>query len=308
MPLRPRHCVLAALIHAAAWSSFAAEPAEIVAKLASPECAGRLAGSDGERLAVAMLVRELAAMGAVPLPGSSDFARPVPLALPLSGAGSNVAGWFPPKDPAAGTALLCAHHDHLGDGRVLRGASLPGEVGRLHPGADDNASGVAAALQATRLLANHPQRTVGVLVLFTTAEESECQGARAFVREWSGAPPTLAINMDQVGKLGSGGLAWEWAGAADASSADSAPPFFARAAEAAGVILEAGNGFSRRGDGVVLADAGIPTLCLYTGPHDDVHRPTDTADKLDYAGIQRIAALAALAVIEAQADPPKAAE
>jgi len=109
-------------------------------------------------------------------------------------------------------------------------------------------------------------------------------------------PLSLAINLDQVGRLRDGALLWEWAG--DAKPSVERPAFLANAAATTGIVLRAGEGFSRRTDGESFAAAGIPALCLYTGSHDDVHRPTDTPDRLDAAGIERIAALVALAAIE----------
>ena len=64
--------------------------------------------------------------------------------------GHNVVAYLPATTPAAGVAkpwvALGAHYDHLGHGEA--GNSLAGkdEAGKIHFGADDNASGSAAVL------------------------------------------------------------------------------------------------------------------------------------------------------------------
>jgi hypothetical protein len=40
--------------------------------------------------------------------------------------------------------------------------------------------------------------------------------------------------------------------------------------------------------------AGVPILSLFTGAHDDYHRPSDTPDKLNYEGLAEIARFVAL--------------
>jgi len=200
--------------------AFASEPMEVVARLCSAECGGRLAGTDGERRAAVIVAGELSAIGAQPLPGQTAFEMPFALGEPLAGQGRNVVGWLPPRDPAAGAVLLCAHYDHLGDGRVVRGESLPGEVGRMHPGADDNASGVAAVLRAAALLANDPRRRSGVIVAFVSAEEAGCQGSKALVEGLRGAGFGVRGSGGGVGERGIGARDSGFGGGADSREAD----------------------------------------------------------------------------------------
>jgi putative aminopeptidase FrvX len=201
----------------------------------------------------------------------------------------NVVAWLGPNAPDPVTrgpgrvVLLSAHHDHLGRGRTPRSRAREGEHGQVHPGADDNASGVAVVLNVTRRLAASPRRR-GVVVAFFTAEELGGQGARAFLDATLTDRAAIlgAVNVDMVGRLGDGDLLWnggvhvvEWSGLLAASDAalplrEDAKPFGANDAEA-------------------LRSAGIPVLDLTTALHEDYHRPTDTADKLDAEGLDRVA-------------------
>ena len=92
----------------------------------------------------------------------------------------NVIAVLPGANPAFANeaVIVSAHYDHLG--RSGPGVRV-GEVGQVHPGADDNASGVAVLLELARTLAaaGAPPRTI-VFVAFS-AEESGLQGSKYYV-------------------------------------------------------------------------------------------------------------------------------
>ena len=121
--------------------------------------------------------------------------------------GYNVAGYLPPSDPAAAAAdrpyvMLGAHYDHLGRGLGGNSLARGNEVGDVHNGADDNASGVAAVLQAGAELAGMP-RDRGIVLAFWSGEEFGLLGAKAFIQSEVLAPDELAayINFDMVGRV-----------------------------------------------------------------------------------------------------------
>ncbi len=269
----------------------------VVETLASDEHAGRLAGSGGERLATDFLAAQLQRVGARPAFEDRAWFQAVPLAEPLVGEGRNVAGVLAATNSRADApiVLLSAHHDHLGDGRLVGSSARMGEVGRVHRGADDNASGVAVCLRTAERLAARPDRDFDVLVVFFTAEETDRQGARRFVQH----PPValdrivLAINFDQVGRLGES-LGFEVASPVPQSRLTDD---IDAASELVGLPLEPSPGLIRRTDAGILQTAGVPVLALHTGTHQDTHRPTDTPDLIDYAGMERIAAFAASTTI-----------
>jgi membrane-associated protease RseP (regulator of RpoE activity) len=193
----------------------------------------------------------------------------------------NVLGVLPGRNPArAGEAIVIgAHYDHLG---VVGGA--------IYPGADDNASGTAVVVGLARAFAAAgPLERPLVFALFG-AEEIGLVGSGHYVRRPAvSIDRTVAmLNFDMVGRLGEarltvGGVA-SGRGLRDVV-ADAA------AALAVGVTLR-GSPFGPS-DHSRFYDAGAPVLFFHTGLHADYHRPGDTPDKLDTAGMARVAALGA---------------
>ena len=115
----------------------------------------------------------------------------------------NVIGRLPGTDPqfAGESLVIAAHYDHFGRGEY---ADHAGDRGKLHPGADDNASGVAVMLELARVLARQPQPRSVVFVAFS-GEETGRLGSRYYVQH-AGAYPVERIiamlNLDTVGRLG----------------------------------------------------------------------------------------------------------
>jgi Zn-dependent M28 family amino/carboxypeptidase len=119
----------------------------------------------------------------------------------------NIIGVLPGTDPRyAGEAVrVTAHYDHLG--RSGPGVRMS-EVGRVHPGADDNASGVAVMLELARVAAGTGLPRTVVFVAFS-GEESGLQGSRHFVAHAVPVPVSgirSVLNLDTVGRLRDGGL------------------------------------------------------------------------------------------------------
>ncbi len=176
--------------------------------------------------------------------------------------------------------VIGAHYDHLGFGwpRVERG-----DEGKLHPGANDNASGVALLIELARLLGKTKglQRTV-VFVAFT-GKEVELRGSEHFVTEGKPFPSdkTIAmINLDTLGNMGSrplivlgGGSAREW------------PPLLREASVATGFSISPLAGTVGASDQVSFIKYGIPAIQLFSGIDANTGRPSDTPEKVDLGGI-----------------------
>lgn len=286
-----RTVLLAILLAAApAWASEAPTPLVLLAaELADERFAGREAGTDGELLAADWIEAQLDARGIGPIPGWTtrrhrfDFVDHDG----ESRQGANILAWLPPNAADAVAAgpgrvvLAGAHYDHLGLGRTPHSRARPDERGRVHPGADDNASGVAALLGAADRLAAQPRRR-GIVLAFWSAEEFGALGAKAFLDEQIPDPAAIraAVNIDAVGRLGDGPLLWNACEGFPAELPQGLP------------LREHPEPFGDN-DAEALRAVGIPTLDLSTALHEDYHRPTDTADKLDGAGIERVADFAA---------------
>jgi len=259
-----------------------------VYRLADPEMEGRGLGTAGIDTAAAYIAREFSRVGLEPGgPYGSYFqsfgAR---VGADLYTA-KNVIGVLAGRDSLPRPYIvLGAHYDHLGYGG--KESREPG-VRALHPGADDNASGVAALIEVAERFAaaGRPNRTL-VFVAFS-GEEKGLLGSAYFVDH----PPyplesTLAmINFDAVGRPDRGEVTVF--GTRSAAELDR----FLDRANADGLIIQ------READGLGPSDQtsflvkNIPAVHLFGAAHLDYHRPTDTAEKLDYDGLRAIARLAA---------------
>jgi aminopeptidase N len=204
----------------------------------------------------------------------------------------------------SGQALIVsAHYDHLGFGWPDARA---GATGQLHPGADDNASGVVVMLELARLMADaRPERTV-IFAAFA-GEEAGLRGSRYYVRaaQAPGAPFALPghiadLNLDTVGRLGDGKVTIFGAG-----SAREWPFIFMGATAVTGIPTQAVTQEFDASDNAAFVEAGIPAVQLFASTANDYHRPSDTADKIDYAGMSKVAAILKEAVdyLAARAEP-----
>jgi len=198
----------------------------------------------------------------------------------------NVVGILPGRNPelARESVVIGAHYDHLG----MKGTSQE-SAGKVHPGADDNASGVAVLLEmASRLtLVANMERPV-VFVAFT-GEETGRKGSRYFVQNEKRYPVssvTGMINLDTVGRLGKGKLI-----ILGAASAKEWGTLFQEAAKPLKLEIAESTQDLDSSDQKSFHEAGVPAVQLFTGPHLDYHRPTDTADKIDGKGLVKIAML-----------------
>lgn len=175
------------------------------------------------------------------------------------------------------SVVVGAHYDHLG-------TSADGTV---HPGADDNASGVAVLLELARVMGSgaRPSRTV-VFVAFT-GEESGLLGSKRYVAARSTWPASKAIgmvNLDTVGRLFKGKIL-----VLGASSADEWAPIVSGAGYVTGAPVQAVTNDPGGSDQKSFIEIGVPAVQLFTGANADYHGPGDTADKIDGDGLMSVA-------------------
>jgi hypothetical protein len=268
---------------------------EHVAYLAAAEREGRGVGTNGLDAAAAYVAAGFEKAGLAP-GGPDGYFQPFTIEQGPAGTAvtvKNVIGVLKGTNPkwAQQAVILSAHYDHLGRGWPEARA---GEEGKVHPGADDNASGVAVMLELARVLASgeKPQRTI-VFAAFT-GEEAGLRGARHFIEHPGGTPLAginAVVNLDTVGRLRNGkvqvlgaGTATEW------------PHIFRGGSFVTGVETTVIPGNAEASDQRAFIERGIPAVQLFTGPHEDYHRPGDTADKVDVPGLVKVASLAKEAV------------
>ncbi len=276
--------------------------------LASDALGGRLTGSPGADSAAAYIARRFAESGLQPPPGGwfqrFTVAPDAPAAMHagVGGAeGTNVIGILPGRDPVLRNEVVIvgAHYDHLGPGGTF--ALDPDSTGAVHNGADDNASGTVALFQiARRLQSARPARTV-VFIAFS-AEELGLLGSAHYARNpaYPIAVTRAMVNLDMVGRLRNGRLI-----VYGSATAAEFPALLESLNRQYGFALHhEGDGYGRSDQSSFYA-AGVPVLHMFTDLHEDYHRSTDDWEKLDLAGLARVADFTA-AVTAAIASRPTA--
>jgi aminopeptidase YwaD len=183
--------------------------------------------------------------------------------------------------------VLGAHYDHVGLGG--RFSSAPDRTGEIHNGADDNASGIAALIEIARSAAVERARFPRSLVFVAFAgEERGLLGSRRYVSAPAMplADTVTMLNLDMIGRSG---------GAVEIGGLGSVPAIRAdidAAALIADIDVRGGGPGARRSDDASFIEKRIPALHLFTGFHDDYHRPSDDWGRIDAAGTARVATLA----------------
>lgn len=264
-----------------------------VRALAGPEFAGRGNGSAEALAAAETIAVWFAAAGLEPageLGWFQDFALSgaapgAPAGLPAR----NVLGRLPGRGALAGSWLVAgAHYDHLG--RVAPDSAAAGPA--FCPGADDNASGVAALLAVARRLAGDGGAGPARSVLFAAfaGEEDGLQGSAWLARHLPLSADSLVamLNLDTVGRLRDSRVYVGGAGTAAAF-----PALLAALGGAHGLTLELGRGGWDASDHVSFQALGVPVLFLMTGPHADYHTPRDDWPRVAAGGLARVAGFAA---------------
>ena len=185
--------------------------------------------------------------------------------------------------------VIGAHYDHLGLGRNGNSLATGADTGGPHVGADDNASGSAAVLAVAEALSRQKVRRRHVAIALWSAEELGLIGSNAFVNVPPIPLPEIAayLNFDMVGRMQDNKLAVQATG----SSATWAS-LIERANVAAGFNLTLQPDPYQPTDVATFNQASVPSLNFTTGAHLDYHKPSDTADKINYEDLDRIAAFA----------------
>ena len=219
--------------------------------------------------------------------------------------GRNVVAYLPATMPLAGVAkpwvALGAHYDHLGHGEAGNTLAGKDDAGKVHVGADDNASGSAAVLTVAAALATQPRRR-NLIVGFWSGEELGLIGSAAFATN----PPVplgeiaAYLNFDMVGRMQDNKLTVQATGTS---------PAWARIIEqaniAAGFDLAVQDDPYQPTDVATFNLAGVPCLSFFTGTHTDYHKPSDTADKIVYEDLDRVVEFAA-SIVRRLEDAPEA--
>ena len=260
--------------------------------LADDKLEGREVGTAGERAAAKYIVKRFKKLGLDPKgtdgyyqefsvkPQYNPHAK-VPADTSKAIVGNNVVGYI--DNGAATTIIIGAHYDHLGFG--AEGSLYEGTEPEIHNGADDNASGVTVLLElASTIRGKFPHNNY--LFIAFSGEEKGLWGSASFTKN-----PTIdlatvnyMINMDMVGKLGEDrelaiygtGTSPTWL------------PLLEDISKERNIDMKSKPSGVGPSDHTSFYLKDMPVLHFFTGQHDDYHKPSDDADKIDYDGLQEI--------------------
>ena len=173
--------------------------------------------------------------------------------------------------------VIGAHYDHLGLGDEH--SLAPSQIGTIHPGADDNASGTAGVIELARWYSKQPQPKRGILFLTFAGEELGLLGSSWYVNH-----PLLPlkdavamVNMDMIGRIRDGKVYVNGTGTGSTLTKlinDLPPP--------AGFKFDLSENLGYGGsDHMSFTIKSVPVLFFFSGLHGDYHKPSDTADKIN---------------------------
>jgi hypothetical protein len=210
----------------------------------------------------------------------------------------NVIGTLEGSGPLADeTVVIGAHYDHLGYGDGPLSAGGNAAQGKPHFGADDNGSGTTGLLELARRFGSMKERRGRRLVFVAfSGEERGLLGSVAYCNApaFPLAKTAAMVNLDMIGRLRQG--PGDWLGFTikprmvvyGTGTGDS----FDRTVDAAelryGLKIAKVPGGIGRSDHESFYRKNVPVLFLFTGLHDEYHRPTDTPDKIDFKAMNTV--------------------
>lgn len=256
--------------------------------LADADRKGRLAGSIEEAAAANYIADHFQRVSLVPAGDDNTFIQqfrlegPIPQAMEMKNHISrNVAGLLEGNEQSDQYIIIGAHYDSQGMGGMISMETDDEPV--IHNGADDNASGTAGMMHLARWFSeNRPEKNI--LFIAFSGEEMGLLGSRHFAEQMQIEPDRILamINLDMIGRLTDQNFTIfgtetsnRWNEILDSAATDSLQI----------TRTPSGSGAS---DHMPFYEAGIPVLHYFTGIHSDYHRPDDTADKINYDGMDKV--------------------
>ena len=195
---------------------------------------------------------------------------------------NNVLAWLPGQTDEY--VMIGAHYDHLGRGNF--DSLAPSQIGQVHPGADDNASGTAGVLELARLLARRGGKLKrSILFMNFAGEELGLLGSAAWVKDPTRplAKAVAMINMDMIGRIKDDKV---YIGGVGTGS--SFKSVLEQAQKDASFKIEYSAGGYSSSDHTSFVTKKIPVLFFFSGLHSDYHKPSDTWDKINAPSAARL--------------------
>lgn len=268
---------------------------------------GRFTGSEGERLALEYIQKQFKSLKLQPLGVNNSYSQAFPFKSGVHGTGTegtahNAIAYL--DNGAEKTIIIGAHYDHLGLGD--NGSSLDANPkGKIHNGADDNASGVAGVLELARYFSkNKVKENNNFLFICFSGEEMGLYGSKYFTEN-----PTLninnvnyMINMDMIGRLNPTTKTITISGSGTSPVWENT----IKGITTTDLVIKTDSSGIGPSDHSSFYLKNIPALHFFTGSHSDYHKPTDDWDKINYAGEKEVLELI-ISVIEKLDTEPKLA-
>jgi len=274
--------------------------------LASDELQGRGTGTEGERMAAKYIEAQFKKLKLKPQGDNKTYLQTFDFKGGMHGTGepgkaSNLVAYL--DNGAATTIIIGAHYDHLGLGS--QGGSLDANpTGKIHNGADDNASGVAGMLELARYFTtNKAKEQNNFLFLAFSGEELGLFGSAYFVEhptlDWSTV--NYMVNLDMVGRLDAKkGLIVNGTGTSPGWE-----PLLKQLSTTEIPISTDSSG-TGPSDHTKFYLKKVPVLHFFTDSHSDYHKPSDDADKINAEGEVAVLNII-IKVIESTDNQPKLA-
>lgn len=262
--------------------------------LASNELEGRMSGKNGNRIAAEFIKKQFESFGLQTTYHKFQMGRynPGPKNETGDDFSQNIYGWIDGSDPVLKNEIVVvgAHMDHIGYGP--RASQAPNRR-EIHPGADDNASGTVGVLAIARAMSMQKikcKRTV-VFMAFS-GEEMGLIGSQFYCNNPlfpKGAPSinkhVAMINMDMIGYLKRGQFKTSFFNESSSVDLDKAIKELNTKYAFARSISGRGGGGS---DHAPFYNKKVPVVCLHTGMHAQYHTPDDTANRINYQGLEQV--------------------
>jgi hypothetical protein len=264
--------------------------------LCSQENEGRMSGKAGNKTCAVYVEQQFTAAGLNVMRQKFPISRANPGPKNENGDdfSENIIAWIDGNDPALKNEIMVvgAHMDHIGYGPQW--SSARGQGLKIHPGADDNASGTTALIEIARAHAKCKSQVKRTTIFMAfSGEEMGLVGSRYYCNNpvFPKNGPSMSkhifmLNMDMIGYLNKGRLMADW-GDAEKVTPDlkgimndlSGKYTFARS------ITSSGSGGS---DHASFAAKNVPVCILHTGQHPQYHTPQDTVDRINMPGMTQV--------------------
>ncbi len=259
---------------------------EEVYYLSSDMLEGRATGSQAEKKAANYISEKFKSYGLIPKGTSGYFQyfetpikkNPHSEEIKKNIEGINVIGYI--DHGKKETIIIGAHYDHIGFGEF--GSRYDGE-NEIHNGADDNASGVSILLNLASSLNKIPK--YNYLFIAFSGEEHGLFGSSYYAKN-----PTIDLtkvrfmmNFDMVGRL-----------RADNTLAINGIGTSNKWKKLINISNKFNFNLKTTDSGIGPSDhtsfylQDIPSIHFFTGQHEDYHKPSDDADKINFDGMYEV--------------------